>query len=94
MNSRLLYAIPYLLIGIWSLHDWKKYKNRSNLWFFWCSAAGFIAEIVYYLLISFQASQNILSVAKSFFSLFDPLLIVLVIAIGITASFGKHDSGT
>ncbi len=90
MNSRLIYAIFYLAIAIWSFYDWRKYKSKNDLWFFSLSLIGFFAEIIYYCLIAFQASSNILSVAASFFFIFDPILILLVIWIGIRSNLRKQ----
>jgi len=79
MNTRLIYAIPYLVVGILSFRDWRKYKSRNFLWYTCLCAIGFSAELAYSLLIAFDAPQNILSFAQYFFYVFDPLLIVLVI---------------
>jgi len=90
MNSRLLYAAFYLAIAIWSYFDWNKYKNKDNLWFLCLSVIGAAAELGYFILIVVQASPNILSDAKWFFSIFDPVLIILVIWIGVRSIVKKR----
>jgi len=78
MNTRLIYAIPYLVVGILSLRDWRKYNSDNFLWYTCLSAVGFSAELIYYFLIACSAPPNVLSFAQSFFYVFDPILIVVV----------------
>ena len=83
MNSRLIYAIGYLIFAVFSFKNWKESKNKDFLWFFGFSGVGFVADLIYYFLIISDASQNTLSLAESFFFIFDPIMVITVVGIGI-----------
>lgn len=90
MNSRLLYALCYLVIMVWSFYDWNNNRSKDNAWFLCFSMIGFFAELIYYFVLISNVSQTILSITKSFFLVFDPVVIMLVIWIGIRSSVRRR----
>lgn len=79
MNSHIIYAISWLIVGIITFRDWKRYRYKDILWFLRFSIIGFCAELIYYFLIISGVPQNSLSVAEFFFRIFDPIVMVAVV---------------
>lgn len=83
MDSSVIYAIGYLVIGTPLFYNWKKYKTKEFLWLTWFSGVGCFIESVHYCLIIFGASQNILSAARTFVQVFDLVLLIAMTFIAI-----------
>jgi len=79
----------YLVLGGFGLYDWRKYKQRYDLWFTWFGAVGFIIELVYYVLIVAGSSAESLTVIDAIAKVFDVVLLMAIILLVISTIQGS-----
>ena len=83
MNSSLISTLVYLAIAAFCLSSWDKYRTKEFLWLSWLSGIGFCFELIHFLLISVDMSQNALSIVSVFTKGFDVIGLAALIFVAI-----------
>ncbi len=62
MNSRLIYAVFWLLFTAWNFYWWGKNNNRDYLWSAGFGMLAFVGEAIYFFSIATSAPRGTLLV--------------------------------